>query len=68
MDVRTSKTKRTFAEIQEKVLRDATAGSVANPLRISGASLAGKFKQAAVCSWVLPSMTLHLLSLLMKAD
>ena len=42
MDVQTSKTKRTFAELQEKVLRDATAGSMANPLRISGASLAGK--------------------------
>ena len=40
MDVQTSKTKRTFAEIQEEVLRDATAGSMANPLRISGASLA----------------------------
>ena len=61
MDVQTSKTKRTFAELQEKVLRDATAGSMANPLRISGASLAGKTKQAAVCSWVLPSITLHLL-------
>ena len=57
-----------FAEIQEKILSDATAGSVANPLRISGASLAGKFKQAAVCSWVLPSMTVHLLSFLLKAD
>ena len=42
MDVHTSKTKRTFAELQEKVLRDAAAGSMANPLRISGASLAGK--------------------------
>ena len=62
MDVHTSKTKRTFAELQDKVLRDATAGSMANPLRISGASLTGKIKQAAVCSWVLPSFTLHLLS------
>ena len=62
MDVHTSKTKRTFAEIQEKVLRDATAGSMANPLRISGAALAGRTKQAAVGSWVLPSITLHLLS------
>ena len=62
MDVQTSKTKRRFAEIQEKVLRDATAGSMANPLRISGASLAGKIKQAAVCSLVLPSITLHLLT------
>ena len=44
MNVQTSKTKRTFAELQEKVLRDATAGSMANPLRISGASLAGKIK------------------------
>ena len=48
MDVHTSKTKRAFAEIQEKVLRDATAGSMSNPLCISGASLAGKKKQAAV--------------------
>ena len=62
MDVHTSKTKRTFAELQEKVLRDATAGSMANPLHISGALLAGKIKQAAVCSWVLPSIALHLLS------
>ena len=58
MDVQTSKTKRTFAELQEKILRDATAGSMANPLRISGALLAGKIKQAAVCSLVLPSITL----------
>ena len=57
-----SKTKRTFAEVQEKVLRDATTGSMANPLRISGASLAGKRKQIAVCSLVLPSITLHLLT------
>ena len=48
MDVQNSKTKRTFAEIQEKILRDATAGSMANPLQISGASLAGKIKQATV--------------------
>ena len=52
MDVHTSKTKRTFAEFQENVLHDATAGTMANPLRISGASLAGKIKQAAVCSCV----------------
>ena len=58
MDVQTSKTKRTFAKLQEKILRDATAGSMANPLRISGALLAGKIKQAAVCSLVLPSITL----------
>ncbi|KAL3155882.1 hypothetical protein ABBQ32_012882 [Trebouxia sp. C0010 RCD-2024] len=45
VDVQTSKTKRTFAELQEKVLRDATAGSMANPLRISGASLADKTGQ-----------------------
>ena len=61
MDVQTSKTKRTIAELQEKVLRDATAGSMANPLRISGASLAGEIKQAAVCSLMLPSIILHLL-------
>ncbi|DBA70146.1 TPA: hypothetical protein ACH3X2_012199 [Trebouxia sp. C0005] len=41
VDVQTSKTKRTFAQLREKVLRDATAGSMANPLRISGAWLAG---------------------------
>ncbi|KAL0050695.1 hypothetical protein WJX82_005308 [Trebouxia sp. C0006] len=40
VDVQTSKTKRTFADIQDKVLHDATAGSMANPLHISGASLA----------------------------
>ena len=62
VDVHTSKTKRTIVELQEKVLRDATAGSMANPLRISGASLAGKIKQAAVCSLVLPSIFLHLLT------
>ena len=45
---KTAKQKRTFAEIQEKILRDATAGSMANPLQISGASLAGKIKQAGV--------------------
>ena len=48
VDVQTSKTKRTFAELQEKVLRDATVGSMANPLRISGAPLAGKIKQAGI--------------------
>ena len=62
MDVQTSKTKRTLAELQEKILRDATAGSMTNPLRISGALPAGKRKQAAICSCVLPSITLHLLS------
>ena len=50
VDVKTSKTKRTLAELQEKVLRDATAGSITNPLRISGVFLAGKIKQAATCS------------------
>ena len=55
----TSRTKRTFEDIHKKVLRDATAGSVDKPLRISGASLAGN----SVYSWVLPSITLHLLSL-----
>ena len=64
MDVQNSKTKSTFAEFQEKVLRDATTGSysMVNPLRISGASLAGKIKQAAACNLVLPSITLHLLT------
>ena len=60
MNVQTSKTKRTLAELQEKVLRDATAGSMANPLRISGASLAGKIK-AGSC---LTSVMLVLSSLL----
>ncbi len=41
IDVQTGKTKRTFADIQQKVLHDATAGSKANPLHISGASVAG---------------------------
>ena len=50
VDVQTSKTKRTLAELQEKILRDATAGSITNPLHISGALLAGKIKQAAICS------------------
>lgn len=44
MDVQTSKTKRTFADLQEKVLHDATAGSTTNRLQIYGASLAGKIK------------------------
>ncbi|KAL0028829.1 hypothetical protein WJX79_010748 [Trebouxia sp. C0005] len=39
VDVQSSKTKRTLADIQDKVLHDATAGSMANPLRISGALL-----------------------------
>ncbi len=42
VDVQTSKTKRTFADIQQEVLHDTSVGSMANPLRISGASLAGK--------------------------
>ncbi|KAL0042054.1 hypothetical protein WJX77_001817 [Trebouxia sp. C0004] len=41
VDVQTSKTKRTFADIQQKVLHDTTAGSMANPLHISGAPIAG---------------------------
>ncbi|KAA6426318.1 MAG: hypothetical protein FRX49_03429 [Trebouxia sp. A1-2] len=41
VDVQSSKTKRTLADIQDKVLHDATAGSMANPLRISGALLSG---------------------------
>jgi len=41
VDVQTSKTKRTFADIQQKILHDTTAGSMANPLHISGAALAG---------------------------
>jgi len=41
VDVQTSKTKRIFADIQQKVLHDTTAGSMANPLHISGAPIAG---------------------------
>ncbi|KAL0040310.1 hypothetical protein WJX77_003104 [Trebouxia sp. C0004] len=41
VDGQTSKTKRTFANIQQKVLHDTTAGSMTSPLLISGASLAG---------------------------
>ena len=32
VDVQTRKTKRTFADIQQKVLHDTTAGSMASPL------------------------------------
>jgi len=42
VDAQTSKTKRTFADIQHKVLHDTTAGSKANPLNISGAFAPGK--------------------------
>ncbi|KAL0054707.1 hypothetical protein WJX82_001265 [Trebouxia sp. C0006] len=41
VDVQTSKTKRIFADIQQKVLHDTTAGSTSNPLHISGAPIAG---------------------------
>lgn len=41
VDAQTSKTKRTFADIQQKVLHDTTAGSKATPLNVSGASVAG---------------------------
>ncbi|KAL0049273.1 hypothetical protein WJX82_010161 [Trebouxia sp. C0006] len=37
VDAQTSKTKRTFADIQHKVLHDTSAGSKANPLNVSGA-------------------------------
>ncbi|KAL0044525.1 hypothetical protein WJX82_011160 [Trebouxia sp. C0006] len=37
VDAQSSKTKRTFADIQHKVLHDTTAGSKANPLNVSGA-------------------------------
>lgn len=50
VDVQTSKTNRTFADIQQEVLHDASAGSKANPLRISGASLAGKLSVYCCCS------------------
>ena len=36
-----SKTKSMFADIQQKVLHDTTAGSITNPLHILGAALAG---------------------------
>jgi len=49
VDVQTSKTKRTLAELQEKILRDETAGSITNPLRISGALLAG-------CEWTIVTL------------
>jgi len=42
VDAQSSKTKRTFADIQHKVLHDTTAGSKANPLNVSGAFAAGK--------------------------
>lgn len=42
VDAQTSKTKRSFADIQQKVLHDTTAGSKANSLKVSGASVAGK--------------------------
>ena len=42
MDAQTSKTKRTFADIQHKVLHDTSAGSKANPLNVSGAFVPGK--------------------------
>ncbi|KAL0044013.1 hypothetical protein WJX82_002191 [Trebouxia sp. C0006] len=41
VDVQTSKTKRLFADIQQKILHDTAAGSMANPLHISGAPIAG---------------------------
>lgn len=41
MDAQTSKTKRIVTDIQQRVLRDGTAGSQANPLIISAANVAG---------------------------
>lgn len=41
VDAQTSKTKRTFMDIQQKVLHDGTAGSKANPLIVSGTHVAG---------------------------
>lgn len=43
VDVQTGRTKLTFANIQQKVLHDVTAGSMATPLNVTGAPLAGKF-------------------------
>jgi len=41
VDAQTSKTKRSFADIQQNVLRDFVAGSKAHPLQITGTPLAG---------------------------
>ena len=41
VDVQTCKTKRRFADIQQDILHDITAGSKAHPLHISGAHVAG---------------------------
>lgn len=41
VDAKTSKTKMTFADIQQPVFHDHTAGRKANPLHISGTSTEG---------------------------
>ncbi len=43
VDAQTCKTKRRFADIQQDILHDITAGSKAHPLHISGAYVAGIF-------------------------
>lgn len=41
VDAQTSKTKRSFADIQQNVLDHFVAGSKAHPLQITGTPLAG---------------------------
>lgn len=41
VDAQTSKTKRSFADIQQNVLHDSVAGSKAHPLQMTGTPLAG---------------------------
>ena len=41
VDAQTSKTKRSFADIQQNVLRDFVAGSKAHPFQTTGTPLAG---------------------------
>ena len=41
VDAQTSKTKRSFADIQQNVLRDSAAGSMGHPLQITGTPVAG---------------------------
>ncbi len=56
VDVQTSRTKRKFADIQQEILHDTTAGSMPNPfLGISGASPTGNFS-VLCCSSVRQQM------------
>ncbi|KAL0044918.1 hypothetical protein WJX82_002017 [Trebouxia sp. C0006] len=45
VDAQTSKTKRSFADIQQNVLHDFVAGSKAHPLQITGTPLAVRLEQ-----------------------